>query len=593
MELTEELMGFPRHLSQHVGGFVLTQGKLTRLVPVENAAMPDRSVIQWDKDDLDEMGLLKVDVLALGMLTAIRRCLAFVGQRRGHPFGLTDIPDKDQATYDMICRADTVGVFQIESRAQMSMLPRLKPRVFYDLVIEVAIVRPGPIQGGMIHPYLKSREKLSKGGEVQYESEALKPALERTLGIPIFQEQVMQISMIAAGFSADEADQLRRSMAAWKRHGGVHKFQDRLISGMLKNGYRDAFAKAIFQQILGFGEYGFPESHAFSFALLAYDSSWLKCHEPEAFLAAMLNSQPMGFYAPSQLIQDAQRHGVQVLPADVAFSDWDCTLEPEPVIPGSTRDPWIAGQARNDKSGQRPAVRLGLRMVSSLSAAGAQRIVQARGERPFANVEDLALRAQLDLKDLNALASADALLSIAGHRRQQVWEASAQQKAPGVLREAPINEAALALPAAKEGEEIFFDYSALGFTLRRHPVALLRSRLKRMKLFTASELDKLPHNRKAAACGIVTVRQQPQTANGTIFVTLEDETGPVNVIVWKHVREQQRDALLHSRLMAVRGVWQRDVDSGGQVKHLIAEQLEDLTPLLGRLGRLGGSRDFH
>jgi error-prone DNA polymerase len=329
MELSEELMGFPRHLSQHVGGFVLTQGKLTRLVPVENAAMKDRSVIQWDKDDLDEMGLLKVDILALGMLTAIRRCLDLVARRRGTPFTLTDIPDKDKDTYDMICRADTVGTFQIESRAQMSMLPRLKPREFYDLVIEVAIVRPGPIQGGMIHPYLKARERTRKGLPVHYESEALKPALERTLGIPIFQEQVMQISMIAASFSADDADQLRRSMAAWKRHGGVHKFQDQLIRGMLANGYRREFAEAIFQQILGFGEYGFPESHAYSFALLAYDSCWLKCHEPACFLAAMLNSQPMGFYGPSQLIQDAKRHGVVVLPPDVSVSDWDSKLEKE------------------------------------------------------------------------------------------------------------------------------------------------------------------------------------------------------------------------------------------------------------------------
>ena len=604
MELSEELMGFPRHLSQHVGGFVLTQGKHTRLVPVENAAMPDRSVIQWDKDDLDEMGLLKVDVLALGMLTAIRRCLDFVSQRRGHPFGLTDIPDKDQATYDMICRADTVGVFQIESRAQMSMLPRLKPQVFYDLVIEVAIVRPGPIQGGMIHPYLKARERLREGGCVEFESEALRPALERTLGIPIFQEQVMQISMIAAGFSADEADQLRRSMAAWKRSGGVHRFQDRLIQGMLKKGYRREFAESIFKQILGFGEYGFPESHAYSFALLAYDSSWLKCHEPEAFLAAMLNSQPMGFYAPAQLIQDAQRHHVKVLPPDVSFSDWDSTLEADSKLGSDSnfsarhRHPREGGEKLesdpNLRPNLRPPVRLGLRQVFSLGEAGAHRIMQARAQRPFASVEDLALRAQLDLKDINALAAADALQSLAGHRRQQVWQAAAHQKAPGLLRAAPINEQQLLLPAAKEGEEIFFDYSAMGFTLRRHPVALLRSRLQRMKLLTAQQLDQLPHNRQAAACGIVTVRQQPQTANGTIFVTLEDETGPVNVIVWKHVRERQREALLHSKLLAVRGVWQRDVDSGGQVKHLIAEQLEDLTPLLGRLGRSGtSSRDFH
>jgi len=574
LELTETLRGFPRHLSQHVGGFVLTQGKLTRLVPVENAAMPDRSIIQWDKDDLDDMGLLKVDVLALGMLTALRRCLDFVSQRRGRRFELQDIQDKDDATYDMICRADTVGVFQIESRAQMSMLPRLRPRVFYDLVIEVAIVRPGPIQGGMIHPYLKSRERVRNGGKIEYESDSLKPALERTLGVPIFQEQVMQIAMIAADFSADEADRLRRSMAAWKRRGGVHQFQDRLINGMLKKGYRPEFAQAIFKQILGFGEYGFPESHAASFALLAYDSSWLKCHEPECFLAAMLNSQPMGFYSPSQLVQDAKRHGVQVLPPDVSHSDWDCTLESSSSSP--------------------PSVRLGLRMIGNLSEAGAQRIVAARAQAPFASTEDVALRAQLDVKDLNALASGDALLSLSGHRRQQVWDAAAQRRAPALLEGTPVNEDSLQLPAAREGEEIVFDYASMGLTLRRHPLALLRPRLARMKLLSAAQLHDLPSGRKVRTCGIVTVRQQPQTAHGTIFVTLEDETGPVNVIVWKSVREQQRDELLKSRLLAVHGVWQRDVESGGEVRHLIASHLEDLTPLLGRLGRQSASsRDFH
>lgn len=595
VELAFDLMGFPRHLSQHVGGFVLTQGKLTRLVPVENASMKDRSVIQWDKDDLDEMGLLKVDVLALGMLTAIRRCLDMVALRRGVPFGLVDIPDKDQPTFDMICRADTVGVFQIESRAQMSMLPRLRPQRFYDIVIEVAIVRPGPIQGGMVHPYLKARERVRQGLPVLYEKPELKAALERTLGIPIFQEQVMQIAMIAASFSPGEADELRRSMAAWKRSGGVHKFQDRLIGGMLKNGYRQEFAESIFKQILGFGEYGFPESHAYSFGLLAYDSSWLKCHEPEAFLAAMLNSQPMGFYAPSQLIQDARRHGVEVLPPDVSFSDWDAFLLLEQLEQlGSDSNCFEPGQLQAAPPAGRPPVRLGLRSVGGLSEAGGARIVEARRQGgAFRDVEDLALRAALDLKDLNALAAADALVSLAGHRRQQVWQASAQQKVPGMLRAAPIHEAALALPAAGEGEEIYFDYISKGFTLRRHPVALLRARLARMKLLSAEQLNELPHGRQAGACGIVTVRQQPQTAHGTIFVTLEDETGPVNVIVWKHVREEQRDALLHSKLLAVRGVWQRDVDSGGQVRHLIAQRLENLTPLLGRLGTHGSSRDFH
>jgi error-prone DNA polymerase len=348
---------------------------------------------------------------------------------------------------------------------------------------------------------------------------------------------------------------------------------------MLKKGYRLEFAENIFKQILGFGEYGFPESHAASFALLAYDSSWLKCHEPECFLAAMLNSQPMGFYSPSQLVQDARRHGVQVFPPDVSCSDWDCTLE---------------SKLGSDSNSSRPCVRLGLRMVGGLSQAGAQRVVKARAEASFHSTEDMALRAQLDVKDLNALASGDALLSLSGHRRQQVWDATALRRSPELLREAPVNEQSLSIAEAPEGEEIVFDYASLGLTLRRHPLALLRPRLSRMKLSSAAELHDLPHGRKVRACGIVTVRQQPQTANGTIFLTLEDETGPVNVIVWKSLREQQRDDLLRSRLLAVEGVWQRDVDSGGQVRNLVASRLKDLTPLLGRLGKqASSSRDFH
>jgi hypothetical protein len=401
-------MGLPRHLSQHVGGFVLTQGKLTRLVPVENAAMPDRSVIQWEKDDLDAMGLLKVDVLALGMLSAIRRCLDLIGAQRGATFQMQDIPAEDPATYDMICAADTVGVFQIESRAQMSMLPRLKPRCFYDLVIEVAIVRPGPIQGGMVHPYLQRRQGLVP---VDYPGEGLRAALERTLGVPIFQEQVMQIAMLAAGFSAGESDSLRRSMAAWKRKGGVHRFHDRMISGMVANGYTEEFAEGIFKQMEGFGEYGFPESHAASFALLVYVSCWLKHHEPACFLAAMLNSQPLGFYSPSQLVQDAQRHGVVVRAVDVMCSDWDCTME-DTDAPGYAAER-VARPAPDARAADaRPAwraVRLGLRMVSGLATAAALRIVEARAEAPFTSTEDLALRAALDQGDLKALASADAL----------------------------------------------------------------------------------------------------------------------------------------------------------------------------------------
>jgi error-prone DNA polymerase len=588
LELTDALTGFPRHLSQHVGGFVLTQGKLTRLVPVENAAMIDRSIIQWDKDDLEDMGLMKVDVLALGMLSAIRRCLDFRNALRvpqGQPaWELHDIPDEDAATYDMICQADTVGVFQIESRAQQSMLPRLKPRVFYDLVVEVAIVRPGPIQGGMVHPYLKARERVRQGLPIEYEKPELEKALGRTLGVPIFQEQVMQIAMVAAGFSPGQADALRRSMAAWKRKGGVHKFHQPLVDGMKAKGYREEFAEAIFKQILGFGEYGFPESHAYSFALLAYDSSWLKRHEPACFLAALINAQPLGFYTPAQLVQDAQRHGVQVLPADVAHSDWDCTLEEKQLEQLGSDQHCLQAQ---------PPVRLGLRMVGGLSEAAAQRIVQARMQAMFSNVEDLSLRAQLDVKDMSALAAADALVTLAGHRRQQVWEAAARLRAPALLRAAPVHEAPLALPAAKEGEEILFDYAATGLTLRRHPVALLRTKLAGMKLQSAQELHNLPSGRLVRACGLVTLRQRPQTAKGTVFVTLEDETGTVNVIVWKNLREAQRDVLLRSRLMAVYGQWQRDTDSGGQVRHLIAGRLEDLTPLLGRFAELGRSRDFH
>ena len=568
LDLSQQLQGFVRHLSQHPGGFVLTRGPLTRLVPVENAAMPERSIIQWDKDDLDAMGLLKVDVLALGMLSAIRRCLALVGARRGGLFQMQDIPADDPATFEMICRADTVGVFQIESRAQMSMLPRLKPRCFYDLVVEVAIVRPGPIQGGMVHPYLKAREHPD---QVVYASAALKEALKRTLGVPIFQEQVMQVAMAAADFTPGEADQLRRSMAAWKRQGGVHKFYDRLVGGMLKNGYTPEFAEQLFKQIEGFGEYGFPESHAASFALLTYVSCWLKWHEPACFLAAMLNSQPLGFYAPSQLVQDAQRHGVQVWPVDVLRSDWDCTLE--------------------SVTAPQPSVRLGLRMVSGLSQAAATRLTKARQNQVFTNTHDLARRAALDTGDLKALAGADALKSLSGHRRQQVWDASALHHVPLLLREAPVNEALLTLVPAAEREEVFNDYATTGLTLRAHPLQLLRGQLSNDKLMTAAQLHAMPHGRLVRAGGLVIMRQKPQTAKGVTFVTLEDETGSVNVIVWKALAERQRTELLHARLLVVHGTWQRDVDSGGQVCHLIAGFLRDLTPLLG--GLTTQSREFH
>jgi error-prone DNA polymerase len=570
IQLVGQLRGAPRHLSQHVGGFVIARDQLSRLVPIENAAMADRRVIQWDKDDLETLGLIKVDVLALGMLTMLRRALDFMNRWRGRDWGLYDIPAEDRATYEMVCRADTVGVFQIESRAQMSMLPRLQPREFYDLVIEVAIVRPGPIQGGMVHPYLKNRALKREGRLPAPRYPALHAALERTLGVPIFQEQVMQICMIGAGFTAGQADRLRRAMAAWKRHGDVMPFHRPIVDGMVARGYDEAFAEGIFEQVKGFGSYGFPESHAYSFALLAYFSAWIKCHEPAIFLAALLNAQPMGFYAPSQLVQDARRHGVEVRPVDVTASDADCTLE-------------AAGQA------PQPAVRLGLRLVVTLSASAAARIAAARAATPFADLDDLTRRAALDARDLQALARADALSSLAGARRQQFWAAAGQQRGRGLLADAPLPEAAAPqLQAAPEGEEIVLDYGATGLTLRRHPVALLRGRLARLGWRSAEELKRVRNGRPARACGIVTMRQRPETAKGVIFVTLEDETGSVNVIVQLQVQEVHRQALLRSRLLGVTGDWQVSPEG---VAHLLARRLQDMTPWLGALTTT--SRDFH
>jgi error-prone DNA polymerase len=563
LALVGALIGFPRHLSQHVGGFVIARGLLSRLVPIENAAMAERSVIQWDKDDLDALGLLKVDVLALGMLSAIKRALALIGEHRGAAFAVSDVPAEDPDVYAMIRQADTVGVFQIESRAQMSMLPRLAPANFYDLVIEVAIVRPGPIQGGMVHPYLRRRQGLEP---VSYPSDAVKAVLARTLGIPIFQEQVMQLAVVAAGFTPGEADGLRRSMAAWKRKGGLEHLEQRLIQGMLARGYAREFAERIYQQILGFGEYGFPESHSASFALLVYVSAWIKRHHPAAFLAALLNSQPMGFYAPAQLVQDARRHGVEVRPVDVLASDWECMLEP-------------------DATGA-PAVRLGLLMVKGLSEAAAQRVVSARASG-FSSVDELMRRAELDRHELKRLAASNALVGIAGHRRLAYWQVAGVDTAPHLLREAPIHETDPQLPAPSEGDGLVADYRSLGLTLGRHPLALLRSRLKRMHLTAAEEVRRLPHGASVRAAGIVIGRQRPDTASGVVFVTLEDETGCVNVIVWRDLGERQRRELLSARLMAVYGTVERE----GEVVHVIARRLADHSELLGRLGTR--SRDFH
>lgn len=553
--LAAQLLNFPRHLSQHSGGFVISAGKLSRMVPIENAAMPERSVIQWDKNDLDAVGLLKIDVLALGMLSAIRRALEMVSEQTGEPFELQDIPPEDEATYDMICKADTIGVFQIESRAQMSMLPRMKPRCFYDLVIEVAIVRPGPIQGGMIHPYLRRRQGLDP---VSYPSPEVEAALSRTLGVPIFQEQVMQVAMAAAGFSAGEADQLRRAMAAWKRKGGLDRYYDRIVTGMLERGYKREFADSIFAQIQGFGEYGFPESHAASFALLVYASSWLKCHYPAAFLCAMLNSQPMGFYTPSQLVQDAKRHGVKVLPVDVTISLWNSTME---------------------GSAPTRAVRLGLSCVSGMREEIGWRIEASRAVRPFADVSDLARRADLDRRDLHLLAAANALEPLAGHRRQALWQAVAAVPEKALLRDTGQDDASPTLAAPSEGDSILADYRATGLTLGRHPLALLRDRLTERKLMSAATLHSYPNGRLARGCGIVTVRQRPGTAKGVMFVTLEDETGNVNAIIWPALLEQFRREALTATLLGVYGVWQCE----GEVRHLVARRLIDLTSLLGEL----------
>jgi error-prone DNA polymerase len=570
MTMSAEILGFPRHLSQHVGGFVIARGRLDELVPIENAAMPERTVIEWDKDDLDALGLLKVDVLGLGMLSAIRRAFGLIndfGRASGEagPLTLATVPGEDAAVYDMICRADTAGVFQIESRAQMAMLPRLRPRNFYDLVIEVAIVRPGPIQGEMVHPYLRRR---SGEEAVSYPSPEVEEVLRRTLGVPIFQEQVMRLSIVAAGFTAGQADALRRAMAAWKRKGGLEPFQRQLIDGMRERGYEESFANQIFNQILGFGEYGFPESHAASFALLVYTSAWLKAHEPAAFCAALINSQPMGFYAPAQLVRDARSHGVEVRAADATVSEWDCTLE-------------------RCEDG-RPALRLGLRLVKHLSQEGARRLLAARMVRPFENLEELAERAALDRRDLEALAAGDALARLSGHRYRAVWQVSGVERPlPLLPADSQGPEGIPLLRAPREGHDIVADYASLGLTLRRHPLALVRDRLEKRGVIDTQSLWGLPTGRWVTTAGLVITRQRPGSASGVTFVTLEDEVGYVNVIVWKRVADEQRAPLLESRLLEVRGQLQRE----GDVLHVIARRLVNLSALLG--GLMVESRNFH
>lgn len=738
LAVTEALIGFPRHLTQHVGGFVISRGPLSRLVPIENAAMAGRSVIQWDKDDIDALGLMKVDVLALGMLSAIRRSLDLITARLGRPFAMQQIPREEPRVYQMLCQGDSMGVFQVESRAQMAMLPRLRPQRFYDLVVEVAIVRPGPIQGDMVHPYLKRRHGREP---IERVSEAVDRVLERTCGVPIFQEQVMQLAVVAAGFTPGEADQLRRAMAAWKRKGGLEPFQAKLIQGMAAHGLPQSFAQRIYAQIQGFGEYGFPESHAASFALLVYVSAWLKRFAPAAFYCGLLNSQPMGFYSPSQLVQDARRHGVTVLPPEVTVSDWDSTLEDQDGSPPPGRF-------------GKPALRLGLGRIAGLSQTGAERLLAARRERPFAHLADLAARSGLDRRDLEALAAANALARLLGggegradgaeegtrvrgrdgepdkeqgrawdgerdwglggardgernevrnggqdktqagelpaerrgagfplagagapgnggtsgskasaapaawsgfsapefaltppqktasqpqgtdfflnaqgtgkndgllhagttqmpenrpspegrpatHRRQAAWAVAALEEASGRGSRAGQGiqgdlfaglapaEAPVTLSAPTEGENLVADYTSLGLTLGRHPLALLRTALSARRFVTAAQLWAAPDRKLLRGAGIVTNRQRPGTASGIVFLTLEDETGNVNVVVKPELVEKQRRELLGARLLGVYGV----LESREGTAHLLAKRLVDLTPLLGRLPT--SSRDFH
>jgi error-prone DNA polymerase len=589
LALTDALHGHPRHLSQHVGGFVISDTPLWNLVPVENAAMDDRTIIQWDKNDLEEMKLLKVDCLALGMLTCLRKTFELVQQHRGYALTLAGIAPDDRPTYDMIQLADTVGVFQIESRAQMSMLPRLKPTNFFDLVVEVAIVRPGPIQGGMVHPYL--RRRMGKEAPT-YPSEGVKDILQSTLGIPLFQEQVMEL-VIHAGYSAGEADNLRRSMAAWGQGGDMEPHRARIRELMEAKGYASVFIDQIFEQIKGFGAYGFPQSHAASFAKLVYVSCWLKRHEPAAFACALLNSQPMGFYPASQIVQDARRGrkaraAVEFLPVDVSCSDYDNTL-----VGGSLRR---AGDhcdhcdhcdhGDHGDHDEQPAIRLGLRQVAGLAREAAERIMAARQRQPFHDITDLCLRASLDEKARNALAEAGALQSLAGNRNQARWLVAGIEHPRPLLPDSP-QERAIELPAPSTGEEVFSDYRSLGLTLQAHPLSLLRDKLQARRLLGSRDLQDKHHGSQVHTVGLVTNRQRPQAANGTVFLTLEDEHGMVNVVVWEQVALRRRKALLGSRLLAVRGRWEQ-VDG---VAHVIAQDMQDLSEMLGSL-RVA-SRDFH
>ncbi len=622
--LVGQLVGFPRHLSQHTGGMVITRGKLCELVPIENAAMPDRTVIQWNKDDLDALGILKVDCLALGMLSAIHRCFDLIARHGGPQLTLANIPPEDPQVYAMIQQADTMGVFQIESRAQMSMLPRLRPRCFYDLVIEVAIVRPGPIQGDMVHPYLRRRN----GEEpVTYPNEAIRKVLEKTLGVPLFQEQAMRLAMVAAGFTPGEADLLRRAMGAWRRPGVIDQFRQKLIDGMRANGLPPEYAEAVFRQIRGFGEYGFPESHAASFALLVYVSAWLKCHCQAAFTAALLNSQPMGFYAPAQLVRDARKHGVEVRPVDVNHSRWDCTLETLRDSPGENMA-HLEGIENASPAGEVPdsratisfsagsgegkllaqatsrfpfAIRLGFRMVSGFSESHARRIEEAQAAGPFRSVDDFAQRTGLSRAVVVRLAQAGAFASLGLNRRSALWHALAQptrqeplplfdrggeDRGPGDSQSAVEQATETPLPPMSPAQEVLADYRTTGLSLRAHPMSFLRKGLDGMKVVPAERLATWPAGKPVRVAGIVLVRQRPSTAKGITFVTLEDETGTANLIIRPDVWKKFRLAALRATVLLACGRLQRD----GQVIHVLVSRLDDLSDQMGAL--MSQSRDF-
>ena len=563
--LVGQLLGFPRHLSQHVGGMVITRGPLCELVPIENAAMPGRTVIEWDKDDLDDLGILKVDCLALGMLTAIHRAFDLVERHAGRRWTLASVPAEDPAVYEMVGRADTVGVFQIESRAQMSMLPRLKPRSFYDLVIEVALVRPGPIQGDMVHPYLRRRAGLEP---VVYPSDEIRAVLEKTLGVPIFQEQAMRLAVVAAGFTPGEADQLRRAMGAWRRVGVIEGFREKLLSGMQSRGLPAEFAQRVFEQIRGFGEYGFPESHAASFALLVYVSAWLKRHYPAAFTAALLNSQPMGFYAPAQLVRDAREHGVEVRPVDVNHSAWDATLEPRPAV----------------RPEQRWALRLGLRTIRGLPAAEGAAIERARSEGPFNSLDELARRSGLGRAALKRLAAADALRSLALERRTGLWQALAHEKPLPLWSEE--DEPPLELPPLSPVEEVVADYQTAGLSLRNHPLSFLRGQLDERRVVPAAALVRLRDGRRVRVAGLVLLRQRPSSASGVTFVTLEDETGQANLVVYPGTWQRFHAVASRASVLLASGRLERQES----IVHVLVERLEDAGHLLAELRTR--SRDF-